>query len=317
MLAYTQTTFHEAVSNDGSFSSERAIDVFGTTWAVRCVGRRRRILRLQPALWLDGQAAARLRQARHLVPGGRGGGPHQPDDQDVNVSFNASLLSETTPDMSLNGWMTLDLADPYGIEHVIVDPSEGIMVANPGNNWKYFDLGVGDAEFGLWYVNNHFRFETYSKSGVCNAGSTNLAALQAGAVIGEPSNWEYFTELETQLVITSPSYSDWDGQIAYAGFKFTIAERFHYGWMMFEVAPTATWFSCSNTPTIASRLKRLSRVRSTPNTAAPILTRSITTPSPSRTTARANTPGLRRRDDDVHPDDHSYGDGWNATSWSS
>ena len=70
---------------------------------------------------------------------------------------------------------------------------------------------------------------------MCN-GLTNLAALQAGAVIGAPSNWEYFSELDP-VGHHLPSYSDWDGQIAYAGFKFTIAERFHYGWMMFEVAP--------------------------------------------------------------------------------
>ena len=238
VLAYTQTTFHEAAANDGSLSSTRAVDVFGATWSEFDVldgGDGFTVSNLPSGLAAKLQRDSDRRAILSLV--GEADDHANQDDQDINVSFTTSLLSDAAPGMSLNRWMSLDFADPYGIEHVVVDPSEGIMVANPGNNWKYFDLGVGDAEFGLWYVNNHFRFETYSKSGVCNTGSTNLAALQAGAVIGEPSNWEYFSELETQLVITSPSYSDWDGQIAYAGFKFTIAERFHYGWMMFEVAP--------------------------------------------------------------------------------
>ena len=114
--------------------------------------------------------------------------------------------------------------------------AEGIAIANPGNNWKYFSWNVGDADFGLWYVNGHFRLETYSKSGVCNVGSTNLSALQAGDTIQSESHWKYFSELETQLVITSPTYNDWNGQTTFAGIKFTLAERFHYGWMRFEVS---------------------------------------------------------------------------------
>ena len=119
----------------------------------------------------------------------------------------------------------------YGIEYVDVDPSEGIAIANPGNNWKYFSWDVGDAEFGLWYINDHFRRDLFQVGRLqCR---TNLAALQEGDTIQTSSNWEYFSELETQLVITSPTYSDWNGQTLYAGVKFTIAERFHYGWMRF------------------------------------------------------------------------------------
>ena len=44
--------------------------------------------------------------------------------------------------------------------------------------------------------------------------------------------------METQLVITSPDYTEWNGQTAYVGIKFTIAERFHYGWMQFQVSET-------------------------------------------------------------------------------
>ena len=237
VLAYTQTVFHEAFDNDGSFSSVRSIDLFGSTWT--------EFEALQAGSGFnvsdipDGLSAhiERISDARISFSVTGTAEEHADfDDVSLNVSFDASLISEVPDDMSLSRWMSLDFADPYGIEYVEVDSSEGIVIANPGNNWKYFSWDVGDADFGLWYVNDHFRLETYSKSGVCNAGSTNIAALQDGDTIQNASNWEYFTELETQLVITSPSYSDWNGQTTFAGVKFTIAERFHYGWMRFEVS---------------------------------------------------------------------------------
>ena len=102
---------------------------------VRRVGRRRRFRFNLPS----GLTAKLQRPDRRAILSlvGEADDHANQDDQDVNVSFNTSLLSETAPGMSLNRWMSLDFADPYGIEHVVVDPSEGIMVANPGNNWKH------------------------------------------------------------------------------------------------------------------------------------------------------------------------------------
>ena len=236
VLAYTQTTFHESEANEGALSSVRAIDVFGATWTTFETlqsGNGFEATNLPEGLTAQVERLSDTRIA--LSFHGQAADHQEQHDQSTNVSFDASLLSNVADGMSLSRSMTLDFADPYGIEYVDVDPSEGIAIANPGNNWKYFSWDVGDAEFGLWYINDHFRLETYSKSGVCNAGSTNLTALQEGDTIQTSSNWEYFSELETQLVITSPTYSDWNGQTLYAGVKFTIAERFHYGWMRFEV----------------------------------------------------------------------------------
>ncbi|MGB0171670.1 MAG: M43 family zinc metalloprotease [Flavobacteriales bacterium] len=238
VVAYTQTVFHEAEANDGSLSSQRAIDLFGTTWSAFDL--------LEAGSGFDVSVVPagltptleRLSDTRALLSfTGQAEDHEDADGLSCQLTLSTSLLEETAPDMDLSRWMSLDFADPYAIEHVVVDPSEGIMIANPGNNWKYFSWGVGDADFGLWFVNDHFRLETYSKSGVCTPGSTNLAALAGGDTIQSASNWEYFSELETQLVITSPTYSDWNGLTTYAGVKFTIAERFHYGWMRFEVSP--------------------------------------------------------------------------------
>jgi hypothetical protein len=154
----------------------------------------------------------------------------------MNLSFDESLINGAGSEMSLTQSLSFDFADHYAIKYENSSASENISIANPGNDWKWFTLGFGNAEYGLWYLNEYFRFETYSKSAVCNSGTKDLAVLQPGAIIGDESYWDYFTELETQLVITSPDYSEWNGQIAYVGIKFTIAERFHYGWMQFQVS---------------------------------------------------------------------------------
>ncbi|MDA9864008.1 M43 family zinc metalloprotease [Flavobacteriales bacterium] len=237
VLAYTQTVFHEAFDNDGSISSERNIDLFGATWSAfdsLGAGAGFGIDELPEGLsaQIERVSDARIR----LSLTGQANAHADDDGVSFNVSFDPSLLSDTPSDMALSRSMSVDFADPYAIEYVEVDPTEGIAIANPGNNWKYFSWNVGDADFGLWYINGHFRLETYSKSGVSNEGTNNLSALQEGDTIHSESHWTYFSELETQLVITSPTYSDWNGQTTFAGVKFTMAERFHYGWMRFEVS---------------------------------------------------------------------------------
>ena len=240
VLAYTQTTFHEAFANDGSLESVRDVDLFGSTWAdfttlQAGTGNGFDVSNVPEGLTAQLERVSDSRVRISFV--GQALDHHDLDDVSVTVSFAPSLLTSVSDGMDLNQGMDLDFADPYGIEYVVVDSTEGIVVANPGTNWKWFSWGVGDADFGLWYINNHFRLETYSKSGVCNLGSTNLAALVDGDTVQDLSNWEYFSELETQLVITSPTYSDWNDQTLFAGVKFTLAERFHYGWMRFEVGP--------------------------------------------------------------------------------
>ena len=161
---------------------------------------------------------------------------HSDDNNYMDLSIDASLINSSAVGMSLSQQISLDFNDYYEIEYVNISATETIGVANPGNDWKWFTLGVGDADYGLWYVNEYFRLETYSKSGVCNTGTTDLAVLLAGDVISDLRYWDYVTELETQLVVTSPEYMEWNGQTAYVGIKFTIADRFHYGWMQLEVS---------------------------------------------------------------------------------
>jgi hypothetical protein len=238
VIAYSQTVFHEAVANDGSIESERVIDVFGSTWAdfgLIDEGCGFSVSGIPTGLSAQLQRITDSRLILSLI--GNANAHNNSDDNNyMNLSFDESLINGSTEGMSLTQQISVDFNNHYEVEYLNISASENISIANPGNEWKWFTLGIGDADYGLWYVNDYFRLETYSKSGVCNAGTTDLAVLQAGDIISDLSNWEYYSELETQLVITSPDYSEWNGQTAYVGIKFTIAERFHYGWMQLEVS---------------------------------------------------------------------------------
>jgi len=238
VIAYSQTVFHEAVANDGSIESERVIDVFGSTWAdFGLIDEGCGFSVSGKPTGLSAQLQ-RITDSRLILSFIGNANVHNNSDENnyMNLSFDESLINGSTEGMSLSQQISVDFNNHYEVEYVNISASENISIANPGNEWKWFTLGIGDADYGLWYINEYFRLETYSKSGVCNAGTTDLAVLQAGDIISDLSNWEYYSELETQLVITSPDYSGWNGQTAYVGIKFTIAERFHYGWMQLEVS---------------------------------------------------------------------------------
>jgi len=238
VIAYSQTVFHEAVANDGSIESERIIEIFGTTWAD--FGLINEGCGFSVSGIPTGLSAQleRITDSRIILSFIGNASEHNNSDDNnyMNLSFDESLINGSTDGMSLSHQISVDFNNHYEVEYVNISASENISIANPGNEWKWFTLGVGDADYGLWYINEYFRLETYSKSGVCNAGTTDLAVLQQGDIISDLSNWEYYSELETQLVITSPDYIAWNGQTAYVGIKFTIADRFHYGWMQLEVS---------------------------------------------------------------------------------
>ncbi len=238
VLAYSKNVFYESNENVGAIVSERILDLFGgkfsgfgtltegNSFTVSGVpdGLTAQIMKLsdtQISLSFIGSASVHNNSS---------------DNNYMNLVIEESLIIDPPTGMDLTSDLGIDFKDSYHIEYVNSSEEEEVSVSDSGNNWKFFSLDIGDAEYGLWYVNEVFRFETYSKSGVCNVGTTDLDILSAGEEIGSSSYWDYFTELETQLVITSPDYSEWNGQTAYAGIKFTIADQFHYGWMQFEVS---------------------------------------------------------------------------------
>ena len=237
VLAYSKTTFYESVLNDGTVNSERVLDLFGAKWADFEVLNQNNGFTISGVPdGLVGQLE-KLSETRALLSFNGTSLAHSgnSDTDNMFLQIDDSLILGSSNQMELYSNLGVDFKDNYRIEYLNVAADEDLSVSSSANDWKWFSLNVGDADYGLWYIEQVLRFETYSKSGVCNLGTTDLKVLQAGDVISENSYWDYFTELETQLVISSPEYTEWNGQTAYAGIKFTIAEEFHYGWMQFEV----------------------------------------------------------------------------------
>ena len=237
VLAYSKTVFYESNVNDGLIGSERVIDLFGGKFSD--FGTLNQGDSFDVSNVPNGLTAQLVKNSDTQVSlsfnASASNHSNNGDTDYLNLVLDESLIIDTPIGMNLSRDIGIDFKDSYHIEYLNSSAEEEISVSNTGNDWKWFSLDVGDADYGLWYIEEYFRFETYSKSGVCNVGTTDLDILIAGEEMGANSYWDYFTELETQLVITSPDYSEWNGQTAYAGIKFTIADQFHYGWMQFEV----------------------------------------------------------------------------------
>lgn len=242
-LAYSQTTFYEAVENDGAIASKRVIDVFGTSWAdfdTLYAGNGYNLSGVP-----DGLTAMLVRDSDQTailsLEGNAISHSNSNDNYYLSLSFDSELFNTDVSGMDMNQQFSVDFKDTY--EVVYVENPGQVSVSLTGESWKWFSLGVGDADYGLWYVNDYYRLETYAKSGICQSGTSNLTVLAEGDSIYPNQNWVYTTEVEEQLVLGSPSYEDWNGQTAFAGVKFTIAEQFHYGWMRFEVSEAGDSFT--------------------------------------------------------------------------
>ena len=235
-IAYSQTTFYESVENEGSIDSKRVIDVFGNTWAdfdTLYAGDGFNLSAVP-----DGLTAMLVRDSDQTailsLEGNASAHSNSNDNNYLTLTFESELFNTDVTEMDMDQQFSVDFKDAY--EVVYIEEPGQVTVSLTGESWKWFSLGVGDADFGLWYVNDYYRLETYAKSGICQTGTSNLTVLTEGDSIYPNQNWIYTTEVEEQLVIGSPSYQDWNGQTAFAGVKFTIAEQFHYGWMRFEVS---------------------------------------------------------------------------------
>ena len=119
-----------------------------------------------------------------------------------------------------------------GGDVVYVD-MENITV-NSSNNWNYFRIEVGDSnDFGAWYSNNSVRLVTYDKNIVSEGTTNNATLIKEGSVINASSN---LTSNPSSFIVSSSSYTNWNGKSGYIGFTFKINSNTHYGWFYVTVA---------------------------------------------------------------------------------
>jgi len=105
---------------------------------------------------------------------------------------------------------------------------------NSSTTWLPFQIEVGDEKyFGPWYSGNTLRLVTYGKDVVCEGTSSNITLLEEGVQVGASNN---FTATNNSFIISSSSYTNWNGKSGYIGFNFKINGATHYGWFYATVA---------------------------------------------------------------------------------
>ncbi len=148
--------------------------------------------------------------------------------------------------------LEFEFVDPYEIVYVDVND----LTVNTSDVWEPFtdanipSLGGGTNYGGLFYnLSGHpsgepaLQFETYTAAMITVGATKNIAMLAENSAITTTSNWVSGGNFPNLHDIRTNSYTDWDGQTAYAGFRFTIDNREYYGWFQFSVNGDGTAYS--------------------------------------------------------------------------
>ncbi len=156
------------------------------------------------------------------------------------ITFAAATVTSNSSTIGIN----FEFSDPYQIIYV----NNPNLTANSTDVWKPFtdanipSLGGGTNYGGLFYnASGHptgqptLQFETYTEAMITNGNSRNVSVLALNTPISNASNWTDGGGYPDLHDIRSSNYNDWNGQTAYAGFRFKKGTREFYGWLRFQV----------------------------------------------------------------------------------
>lgn len=156
-----------------------------------------------------------------------------------DAAFNGTLATNIPG--STNDLLSINFIAPYTVIFVdLEDPHAQIG----GQEWEYFDVNYGNADFGTWLYNgDHLKLETYDKGAICEPGTRNITPLPCGFSIGPDDTFTPPEIYPGQLDISNPTYTAWNGVSAYIGFSFRRAGYDHYGWLKATVSADGTIFT--------------------------------------------------------------------------
>lgn len=106
------------------------------------------------------------------------------------------------------------------------------------NTWHPFYMhGI---QYGIFYMDYEeettLRFETYQQRMVCKNGTVQVKPLEKGTLIDQSSTWVAGGDYPDLHVVYSSDFTDWAGQIAYAGIEVAATDGIYYGWLRFHVS---------------------------------------------------------------------------------
>lgn len=246
LMVYNTLTISEDIANDGTVNSSMQVTLNNATFSQSTgsfsAGVHYSITGLPTGLAANINVTSSTSLTVDIS--GTAANHADADDATYTIAFQDAAFSEVTAAEvggSNNPALLIDFLDPYTV--VYVDLEDPFAEQN-GQDWEFFALNYGNAEFGAWlYDSDFFKLETYGNGAICHDGTRNIVPLDCGVTIG---NSDVFTEPDVypgQLDISNPSYTDWNGRTAYIGFTFRKGGYDHYGWLKATVPPDGSKFT--------------------------------------------------------------------------
>ncbi len=249
LLLYTNTSIEEDLANDGTINGVVTVAAqnvnFSQSSGNFTAGTHYTISGLPPGL--SATVTVIDNTTVEIIVAGNSSPHENIDDSNWNITFTDSAFSgEVAANVIGSNYtnLTIDFLDAYRVECIdLADPHVEIL----GQNWEYFALNYGDAEFGTWlYGGDSIKLETYGKGAICFNGTNHIQPLVSGNLVGPSSNFTYPGPYPEQLDISNPSYTTWNGQTAYIGFEFSSLSRTHYGWLRATVTADGSKFTVTD-----------------------------------------------------------------------
>ncbi|MDC1161959.1 M43 family zinc metalloprotease [Tenacibaculum sp.] len=109
------------------------------------------------------------------------------------------------------------------------------VTISSSNVWKPFELEKGDGDKRLygWHTGGSLKMlYNTNKPLVANGTTGNVTFISEGATVGASNNYKG----DTQLNLSSSTFTDWHGKSGYVGFNFKISGAIHYGWVYITVS---------------------------------------------------------------------------------
>ncbi len=115
------------------------------------------------------------------------------------------------------------------------------IITNSTLTWNPFRIEVGDNDsFGPWYSGGTLRLVSNDKEVVCEEATDDITFLGEGVEVGSTSN---FVTNSSSFVVSSSTYTDWNGKSGYIGFALKINGATHYGWFYATVSANGSSYT--------------------------------------------------------------------------
>jgi hypothetical protein len=160
----------------------------------------------------------------------------------VSVTFlDPAITGGDVNGLSTTGaTITIKFRDPYVTKHEIVN-----YTVDATNKWKQFSItaNADDPWYGVFIDKGDLKFETYTKSIVCEGSSLNITFIDEKQIIGGNSNFVAGKAYPNLHNLRDINYKSWDGRTGYIGFKFTMDGEPCYGWFKVKVNAKGTAYT--------------------------------------------------------------------------